>query len=73
MVTISDKYKVKEKGAEHFENVLNSCKATVNAIKMNKKNFVTLLKGKKNLFCEEKLELAKHGLRIIKPQVLLMW
>ena len=38
MATICDKLRVEEKQAEHFENVLNSCKATVNAKKMNKKS-----------------------------------
>ena len=72
MVIISDKWKVKEKRGEHFKNLLNCCKAAVNAEEMNQKR-LWHFRCEGTLFCEEELEFEKHGLTIIKPQVLLMW
>jgi hypothetical protein len=53
-VTISDKKSVKERRAEHFENVLNWDKVIGKEMKENEKNCDTLY-VKEDLFCEEKL------------------
>ena len=60
--TISDKERVKERWAEHFENVLNRDTVSGNDIDENEKVCDTL-DVKEDLFCEEELATVLKGLR----------
>jgi len=70
--TISDKERVKERWAEHFENVLNRDTVAGKDIEENKKVCDTL-DVKQDLFCEEELATVLKGLKIIRLQMLTVW
>ena len=63
--TISDKEKIKERWAEHFENVLNRDTVAGKDIDENEKICDTL-DVKEDLFCEEELATILKGLKINK-------
>ena len=63
---------VKEKWAEHFENVLSRDGVAGKEIEENEKVCYTL-DLKEDLFCEEGLATVLKGLRIIRSQVLIVW
>ena len=69
--TISDKEKVKERWVEHFENVLNRDRVAGKDIDENEKVCDTL-DVKEDLFSEEELATVLKGLKIIRPQVLIV-
>ena len=60
--TISDKEKVKERWAEHFENVLNRSRVAGKDIDENKKVCDTL-DVKEDLFCQEEFATILKGLK----------
>ena len=65
---ISDKERVKERWAEHFETVLNRDKVAVKDIVENEKLDVTL-DVKEDLSGEEELATVLEGLKIIRLHV----
>ena len=69
--TISDKEKVKERWVEHFENVLNPDTVAGKDIDENEKVCDTL-DVKEDLFSEEELATVLKGLKIMRPQVLIV-
>ena len=64
---INDKKRVKERLAEHFQNVLNQNRATGKDIEENEK-VCDILDVKEDLFCEEELATVLSGLKNHKPQ-----
>ena len=64
---ISDKKRIKERWAEHFENVLNQNRATGKDIEENEK-VCDILDVKEDLFWEEELATVLSGLKNHKPQ-----
>ena len=65
--TISDKERVKERWAEHFENLLNRDRVAGKDIEENEKVCDTL-DVKEDLFCEEELATVLKGLKIKGPR-----
>ena len=63
---ISDKKRVKERWAEHFENVLNQNRANGKDIERNEK--VDILNVKDDLFWGEELATVLKGLKIKDPR-----
>ena len=57
---------------EHFENVLNRDIIAGKIVEENEKVCDTL-DVKEDLFCEEEIATVLKGLKIMRPQVLIVW
>ena len=71
-VISSGKERVKERFAEHFENGLNRDRVARKDIEENEK-VCDALDVKEDLFCEEEIATVLKGLKIMRPQVLIVW
>ena len=69
--TINDKERVKERWAEHFENLLNRDRVAGKDIEENEKVYDTL-DLKEETFCEEELVAVLRGSKMIRLHVLIV-